>query len=113
VTSPELPVIRHGSSQPVYGISVAAELTGVHPQMLRTYEARGLIDPHRTDGGTRRYSGDDVTRVLRITGLLLTGLNLEGVQQVLALEEETKQLRAEISRLRAERAGDEGRPEPQ
>jgi DNA-binding transcriptional MerR regulator len=105
VMSADQPLSRIGSSQPVYGISVAAELTGVHPQMLRTYEARGLIDPHRTDGGTRRYSGDDVNRVQRITGLLLTGLNLEGVQQVLALEEETKRLRAEISRLRVERRG--------
>ena len=88
----------------LYGISVAAELTGVHPQMLRAYEAHGLIDPHRTDGGTRRYSGDDVTRVHRITGLLSTGLNLEEVQQVLALEDETRRLRAEIARLRTQRS---------
>jgi MerR family transcriptional regulator, heat shock protein HspR len=84
----------------LFGMSVASDLTGVHPQMLRTYEAKGLLTPHRTDGGTRRYSGNDIDRILRITELLGSGLNLEGVQQVLRLEAETQRLRAEVEQLR-------------
>jgi MerR family transcriptional regulator/heat shock protein HspR len=86
---------------PLYGISVAAELSGVNPQMLRAYEARGLLDPYRTDGGTRRYSDHDLQIVARITALLSGGLNLAGIEQVLHLEAENRRLRAEIDRLRA------------
>ena len=97
----------------VYGMAVASELTGVNPPMLRAYEAKGLIQPHRTSGGTRRYSADDITDVRRITALLEEGLNLAGVEAVLALEEENRQLRAEVDRLRAapgtKGQGDEGR----
>jgi len=91
-----------GQERALYGISVAAELTGVNPQMLRAYEAKGLIQPYRTDGGTRRYSGQDLARVDRITTLLAIGLNLVGVEQVLALEAETRRLQAEIDLLRAD-----------
>lgn len=84
----------------LYGISVAAELTGINPQMLRVYESKGLLEPQRTDGGTRRYSRNDIDRIKQITTLLGSGLNLAGVQQVLALEAETDQLRTEIERLR-------------
>ena len=84
----------------LYGISVAAELTGSNPQMLRVYESKGLLEPQRTDGGTRRYSRNDLDRIKQITTLLGAGLNLAGVQHVLALEEETDQLRTEIERLR-------------
>ncbi len=89
--------------QAVYGISVTAELTGTHPQTLRGYETRGLVEPHRTTGGTRRYSGRDLDRINKITTLLGSGLNLEGVEQVLALEAETDRLRAELTRLRKRR----------
>ena len=92
----------------VYGMAVASELTGVNPPMLRAYEAKGLIRPHRTSGGTRRYSADDITDVRRITALLEEGLNLAGVEAVLALEEENQLLRAEVDRLRAALGG-EGR----
>jgi MerR family transcriptional regulator/heat shock protein HspR len=85
----------------LYAISVAAQLTGVQPQMLRTYEARGLLDPFRTDGGTRRYSAEDVERVRRITTMLASGLNLEGVQQVLALQHEVSRLQALVDAMRA------------
>jgi MerR family transcriptional regulator, heat shock protein HspR len=85
----------------LYGMAVASDLTGVHPQMLRTYEARGLVTPYRTEGGTRRYSANDISRIQRITELIASGLNLEGVQQVLRLEAETARLRAEIEELRA------------
>ncbi|MGI8700020.1 MAG: MerR family transcriptional regulator [Nocardioidaceae bacterium] len=83
-------------------MSVAAELTGVHPQTLRGYEAKGLVEPHRTDGGTRRYSHQDLARIEHITVLLAAGLNLLGVQRVLELEARTQELRAEIDRLRDE-----------
>jgi MerR family transcriptional regulator, heat shock protein HspR len=89
-----------GPERAVYGISVASELTGVNPQMLRVYEDRGLLDPHRTEGGTRRYSGNDIERINRIATLLAAGLNLAGVEQVLALEAETGRLRDEIDDLR-------------
>jgi DNA-binding transcriptional MerR regulator len=85
----------------VYAISVASELTGIEPQNLRNYEAKGLIDPYRTAGGTRRYSDQDVQRINRITTLLAAGLNLAGVARVLDLEAETQRLRQEIARLRS------------
>ncbi len=70
----------------VYGISVAAELVGVGVQSLRQYEAQGLLDPARTEGGTRRYSTNDVQRLRRISDLLDAGLNLAGIGMVLDLE---------------------------
>ena len=100
-----------GHERALYGISVAAELTGVNPQTLRAYEAKGLLQPYRTDGGTRRYSGQDLSRVDRITTLLASGLNLAGVEQVLALEAETHRLRAEIDALQ-DRLGDRRRSTP-
>lgn len=84
----------------VYGMAVASELTGVNPPMLRAYEARGLISPHRTPGGTRRYSAGDLAEVNRISDLLDDGLNLAGVEAVLALETENRDLREENDRLR-------------
>lgn len=88
-----------GPDRAVFGISVAAELTGVNAQMLRTYEAKGLLEPHRTDGGTRRYSHGDLTRVHRIASLLDDGLNLAGIAQVFALEAETRRLQEKVDRL--------------
>ena len=88
-----------GHDRALFGISVAAELTGVNAQMLRTYEAKGLLEPSRTDGGTRRYSQGDLTRVSRISSLLDDGLNLAGIAQVLALEAETRRLRDKVDRL--------------
>jgi len=82
----------------VFAISVAAELAGTGIQNLRAYERRGLVEPQRTAGGTRRYSQDDVIRLQRITTLLASGLNLAGVEAVLLLEAENAELRA---RLRA------------
>ena len=83
------------SGQGVYGISVAAELVGMGVQTLRLYEARGLIEPARTGGGTRLYSADDVDRLRRIGGLLNDGLNLAGIAMVLNLEAQNAQLQAE------------------
>ena len=89
-----------GPERALYGISVAAELTGVNPQMLRVYEGRGLVEPQRTEGGTRRYSGNDIERINRITALLTSGLNLAGIEHVFVLEDETDRLRDEIDGLR-------------
>jgi MerR family transcriptional regulator/heat shock protein HspR len=86
--------------RPRYMISVAAEFVGMHPQTLRIYEAKGLVRPGRTPGGTRLYSERDVER-LRLIQRLTTelGLNLAGVQRVLALEDELQKLRSQIGRL--------------
>jgi MerR family transcriptional regulator/heat shock protein HspR len=86
----------------VYVISVAAELAGVHPQTLRVYERKGLLDPSRTRGGSRRFSERDLARLRRIQELTTAGLNLEGVRQVLALESEVARLRADLERVRKE-----------
>ena len=86
----------------VYVISVAAELAGVHPQTLRIYERKGLVSPARTDGGSRRYSDDDIAHLQRIQELTDDGLNLAGVKRVLELEAELAELRAEVERVRAE-----------
>jgi len=84
----------------VYIISVAAEMSGMHPQTLRIYERRGLIEPYRTPGGTRRYSEADIERLLLIQELTGSGVNLEGVRRILALENENLRLRNQINRLR-------------
>ncbi|MBO0732477.1 MAG: helix-turn-helix transcriptional regulator [Acidimicrobiaceae bacterium] len=86
----------------VYVISVAAELGGVHPQTLRIYERKGLLDPARTVGGSRRYSEQDIAQLRRIQELTAAGLNLEGVRRVLELEAEVASLRAELAELREE-----------
>ena len=86
--------------QAVFVISVAAELAGMHPQTLRIYERKGLIDPYRTPGGTRRYSQEDIERLTLIQSLTSQGLNLEGVRQVLDLQTEVQKLRSDVSNLR-------------
>lgn len=84
----------------VYGISVAAELVGMGVQNLRLYEARGLLEPDRTDGGTRRYSANDLDRLRRIGDLLDGGLNLAGIAMVLDLEAQNLALRDQNAMLR-------------
>jgi MerR family transcriptional regulator/heat shock protein HspR len=91
------------SDRPIYMISVAADLVGMHPQTLRMYETKGLVRPHRTPGGTRLYSEADVERlriVQRLTSEL--GLNLAGVELVLSLENELRKAHAQIERLQRE-----------
>ncbi|CAN5644041.1 helix-turn-helix transcriptional regulator [soil metagenome] len=85
----------------VYVISVAAELAGMHPQTLRIYERRGLVQPARTQGGNRRYSDLDIARLLRISELAAEGMNLEGIRRVMALEIEVERLGVENEQLRA------------
>jgi MerR family transcriptional regulator, heat shock protein HspR len=89
------------SDRPIYMISVAAELVGMHPQTLRMYETKGLVRPQRTPGGTRLYSESDIERlriVQRLTSEL--GLNLAGVELVLRLEDELRKAHAQAEHLR-------------
>ena len=85
----------------VYVISVAAELAGVHAQTLRIYERKGLLEPARTPGGSRRYSDIDIALLRRIQELTNEGLNLAGVKRVLELEHRVAQLEAEMRDLQA------------
>ena len=87
-------------TRPVYMISVAAELAGMHPQTLRIYEQRGLIEPNRSPKGTRLYSQEDVDRLRRIQELTSQlGMNLAGVERVFELEGELAQMRRRMDRL--------------
>ena len=87
-------------TRPVYMISIAAELAGMHPQTLRIYEQRGLIEPNRSPKGTRRYSQEDVERLRRIQELTSQlGMNLAGVERVFELEGELEQMRRRMDRL--------------
>jgi len=86
----------------VYVISVAAELAGVHPQTLRIYERRGLLDPARTGGGSRRYSQRDIDRLRRIHQLTEAGLNLAGVKAVMELEDEVARLHRQLAEVVAD-----------
>lgn len=86
----------------VYVISVAAELTGLHPQTLRAYERMGLVEPGRTGGGGRRYSHRDLERLRQIADLTSAGIGLEGVRRIMALELQVDALRARNDDLLAE-----------
>ena len=95
------PEAEHG----VFAISVAAELAGLHPQTLRTYEREGLVEPVRSEGGTRRYSGADVERLRLIAAMTMAGLNIAGIKRVLELESELAKLRAMVEQLDGELQG--------
>jgi len=97
----------------LFSISVAAELTGVKPQTLRSYEDKGLVTPARTDGGTRRYSNHDINRINDITSLLSDGLNLTGIAHVLALRAETSALRDQLHRAQHRSTTDNPTPRNQ
>lgn len=90
----------HEPGDAVYIISVAAELAGVHPQTLRIYERRGLISPHRTPGGTRRYSEEDLEALGMIQELTSEGVNLEGVRRIIDMTTEIDRLQKQVARLR-------------
>jgi MerR family transcriptional regulator/heat shock protein HspR len=93
-------MIMRSQDHAVYVISVAAELAGMHPQTLRIYERRGLVQPARTRGGNRRYSDVDIECLRRISELAAEGMNLEGIRRVMQLEAENELLRAENGELR-------------
>ena len=92
---------RH-EDRALYVISVAAELAGVHPQTLRIYERKGLVEPQRTIGRSRRYSERDIRRLRRIQELTNEGVSLAGVKRIIALEDELERTRHEVERLRSE-----------
>jgi MerR family transcriptional regulator/heat shock protein HspR len=95
-----MPGIRR--TRAVYVISVAAELAGMHPQTLRQYERRGLVNPARTQGGNRRYSDADIDVLRRVAELASEGMNLEGIRRVMALEAENARLRDELATAQAQ-----------
>lgn len=90
---------RPGPDEGIYGITVAAELSGAGEQALRLYEKKGLLTPIRTSGGTRRYSDNDVAVVRKIVALLAEGVNLAGARRVLELEDANDELVRRISQL--------------
>lgn len=96
-TELEAPASDHG----VYGISVAAELSGIAVQSLRLYERHGLLTPARSEGGTRRYSANDLARLQRISELVNAGVNLAGISRILDLEDHNASLSAVNSSLRS------------
>ncbi|WP_136055548.1 MerR family transcriptional regulator [Microbacterium sp. K24] len=87
-------------ARPVYTMGIAAELLDLPPATLRLYERKGLVSPARTDGGTRRYSEDDIDRMRRIADLQTDGVNLTGVGKVMNLQDENAELRASLDRNR-------------
>lgn len=87
------------STRGLYGISVTSELSGIAPQTLRLYERRGLLSPSRTEGGTRRYSDEDLQRLQRITELVDQGVNFAGIAQILDLETKNSQLLSDYTQI--------------
>lgn len=100
---------RPDPGEGVYGISVAAGLSGIGVQTLRLYERHGLLTPARSEGGTRRYSTDDLARLARIAALVEAGVNLAGIARILELEDDNAALHAANSRLRDDNANLRGR----
>ncbi len=90
-----------GPTVPVYVISVAAELTGLHPQTLRQYDRAGLVSPGRTGGGGRRYSVRDIELLRQVAELSASGIGLEGVRRILELENQVAALRSRNRELRS------------
>jgi MerR family transcriptional regulator, heat shock protein HspR len=89
--------------EPIYVISIAARLVGMHQQSLRYYERAGLVEPKRTAGGIRMYSNDDIQRIRQAQRLIgELGVNLAGVEVILRMNEQMRQLQAEVDLLRAE-----------
>lgn len=84
------------ASRGVFAISVASELTGLHPQTLRIYEREGLLTPSRSEGGTRRYSREDIERLNEIAAMMADGMNVAGVRRVLELQRENSRLQAQV-----------------
>ena len=99
---------RPADDRGVYGISVAAELCGVPAQSLRLWDRRGLLAPARRQGGTRRYSADDLARLQRITALAAAGINIAGIGRILELEEDNAILRT--ANIRNRNRADDPKP---
>lgn len=96
-----------GPDVPVFVISVAAELTGLHPQTLRTYDRVGLVSPGRTGGGGRRYSWRDIEQLREVAELTAAGIGLEGVRRILELENHVAVMSARVRQLEEQLAAAE------
>ena len=94
--------LRPDDSTPVYAISVAASLAGLHPQTLRQYDRLGLVVPTRVGGRNRLYSANDIARLREISDLSTQGLSLEGIRRVLELQEEVRLLRMRLAEFTRE-----------
>ena len=94
--------LRPDDAAPVYAISVAAQLAGLHPQTLRQYDRLGLVSPGRTGGRNRLYSLRDIERLREVSKLSGEGVNLAGIQRILELESENERLRSQLGVLLAE-----------
>ncbi len=94
--------LRPDEGTPVYAISVAAQIAGLHPQTLRQYDRLGLVSPDRVGGRNRLYSLRDIARLREVARLSAEGVNLAGIQRILTLESEIERLRSEVGLLRAE-----------
>ncbi len=93
---------RPDDADPVYAISVAAQIANLHPQTLRQYDRLGLVSPDRTGGRNRLYSLRDIARLREVSRLSAEGVNLAGIQRILTLESEVERLHGEVGFLRAE-----------
>lgn len=102
MATPRFGAEQPGPETPVFVISVAAELTGLHPQTLRGYDRLGLVSPGRTGGGGRRYSWRDIELLREVARLTATGIGLEGVRRILELEQESDALRARVADLESQ-----------
>jgi MerR family transcriptional regulator/heat shock protein HspR len=94
--------LRPDEATPVYVISVAAQIAGLHPQTLRQYDRLGLVSPDRVGGRNRLYSLRDIARLREVARLSSEGVNLAGIQRILTLESENERLRSEVGLLRSE-----------
>ena len=94
--------MRKSKSDAVYFISVASSLSGIHPQTIRIYEEKGLVKPYRTKGGTRRYSQDNIDRLIQIQQLTQRGMNLEGIKVIYELKSKIDDLQKKINNLEDE-----------
>ncbi|MFY9332033.1 MAG: MerR family transcriptional regulator [Candidatus Nanopelagicales bacterium] len=95
--------MEHNDTTPVYAISVAAQLTDLHPQTLRQYDRLGLVSPQRANGRNRLYSMRDITRLQEIADLSAAGVNLAGIQRVLDLEAQLDRAREQLTELRRDK----------
>lgn len=102
VTRQEIIYMSNEDSKAIYFISVASTLSGIHQQTIRTYEQKGLIKPFRTGGGTRRYSQEDVDRLIQIQNLSQRGINLDGIKIIYEMKEKIEELQRKIISLESE-----------
>ena len=107
---PPAPGQYRDPSRGVYGITVASELAEISPQTLRLYERKGLLEPGRSPGGTRRYSDDDLARLRRVEQLVAAGINLAGIEMILNLQDDNDRLTAALRQLQPDQPHPAGAP---